>query len=380
MIYFDNAATTPTFAEALDTFVKVNTSYFGNSESNHALGHESNKILEESRKSILSSLKLEKTHNLIFTSGATEANNLALKGTALSYQKRGKRIISSVMEHPSVLKALDELHSTLGFDVVYLPITKEGVVDPESLKEAMNKDTILVSIMAVNNELGSLNDIQALSEIVHAYPKAFFHVDATQSLGKVKLPYDKADLISFSAHKFGGIKGTGGLLYKKNMNFYTLNAGGEQEFGFRAGTVNVAGDAAIAKALELSLEKSDETNAKVSEIYRYIYSYLLTRNDVVVNSNPLGDNMTPFVLNFSLLHKKASVVVEALSNKGIYVSSVSACSSKEAHSSYVVKALGRNDVLAENSIRLSFGLLNKIEDAQEFTRVFAKVMQEVKDQ
>lgn len=380
MIYLDNAATTPIFKEALDTYDDVSLHAFGNSESNHFVGHSASRILEEARQNILGLLGVSKSHNLIFTSGATEANNLALKGTSIHYHSRGNKIISSNVEHPSVTNPLKELSSILGFDVSFLPINRDGVIEPNLLNKALDNKTILVSIMAINNEIGSINDIGELSSLVHKFPKALFHVDATQAMGKINLPYSSIDLLSCSAHKFGGPKGTGFLLYKKNISFSPLNAGGEQENGFRAGTVDVASMASMSKALEMSLSRQKEFFALATSLYNELYSYLLSiPSQVEINSHPLSSKQSPFVLNFSLLKKKASVVVEALSNKGIYVSSVSACSSKEAARSEVILALGKNEDLAENSIRVSFGIHNTMAEIKQFEAGFSQILKEIND-
>src|SRR5574344_1762176 len=266
MIYFDNAATTPTLKEAEEAFLKANRFAFANPSSGHGFGREAAAMLEEARESILRDLALETTHKLIFTSGATESNNLALKGCALHYANRGKRILTTNVEHASVLNPLKAL-ANYGYDIVILPVDSTGKLSPATLAQAMDNQTILVSAMAVNNEIGSRNDIAALAQIVHAYPKAYFHVDATQALGKVSLPYAAADLLSFSGHKFGALKGTGGLLYKKSIAFEPINAGGEQESGFRAGTINLPADKAMAVALHLSLLAQKEHEAIVREIH-----------------------------------------------------------------------------------------------------------------
>lgn len=378
MIYFDNAATTPVLKEALNTFARISETNFGNSESNHAFGREASKILENARSHMLSLFGVSSSHSLLFTSCATESNNLAIKGIALRYQKRGKRIITTRVEHPSVLQPIEELKNLFGFEVDYLDVDKKGIVSPEELKSKMGNDVILVSIMAVNNELGTLNPIADLAKVVRLYPKAIFHVDATQAIGKVDLPYKDLDLVSFSAHKFGGLKGTGGLLFKKSLSFVPINAGGGQEQGFRAGTVNVAGMAAMDEALSVSLAKQKEAQASTEKIYAYLYSFLSSlKDEVSLNSLPLGEGQTSFVLNFSLFKRKASVVVEALSNEGIFVSSVSACSSKEEKSSYVIYDLTKDKDKAENSIRLSFSFNNTMEEAKTFASVFAKVLNEV---
>ena len=374
MIYFDNAATTPTLKGAEEIFIRENRDLFANPSSPHAFGREAAKKLEEARDQMIKDLHVERTHTLVFTSGATESNNLALKGLAFHYEKRGKRIITSAVEHPSVLNALKELKD-FGFDIVILPVTPEGKVTPETLKAAMNSETILVSIMAVNNETGSVNDLKSLSAIVHAYPKAYFHVDATQAITKIPLPYQECDLLSFSGHKFGAFKGSGALVYKKSIAFESVNAGGEQENGFRAGTVNMPGDLALAYALDYGLKNMAIHRQSVEELQGYLRQALGQMEGVEINSP--ADAM-PYVLNFSLLKKKASVVVEALSENEIYVSSVSACSSEEPVS-YVLEAMGKSEDLAKNSIRLSFSADNTLEEAKRFIEVFSTIMQGVND-
>lgn len=380
MIYFDNAATTPPYPEVVSEFSYVSSTFFGNSESNHFIGREASKKLEEARKKGLSLLNVSQTHNLLFTSGATESNNLALKGVAIQYQNRGKKILVSSLEHPSVYRPLDELEKLFGFKIVRLKSNKDGQVDLEDLSKKIDKDVILVSIMAVNNEIGSKNDLEAISKIIKEYPKCFFHVDATQALGKIDLPISLIDLLSFSSHKFGGIKGSGGLIYRKNIKFMPILAGGEQESGFRSGTVNLAGAVSTVKALDISLKNKKETYQKVKEIYEYLWNYFADNPEqYLLHSKSISSSQTPFVLNVGFAKKKASVIVEALSNKEIYVSSVSACSTKEAHASATLLSLGYPFEEAENSIRISFGSANTLDEAKIFVTELEKTMKEVVD-
>lgn len=380
MIYFDNAATTRPEKEVLSSFIRANETYFANSESNHAVGLSSSRALEEARENILKLLKVEKTHSLIFTSGASESNNLALKGTSIHYQNRGKKIIASSVEHPSVNKPLEELEKEGAFKIVKLPVDRFGHIDTANLASSMDKETIIVSVMAVNNELGSSNDISGIAKIVHQYPKCFLHVDATQAIGKIDLPYKDIDLCSFSAHKFGGLKGNGGLIYKKTMSFFSVVAGGEQEHGFRAGTVDVAGAIAMNKALELALAKREMNYQNAQTIYEYLRAYFLSNPEQYsVHSSEISAKQTPFVLNVGFKKKKASVIVEALSNNDIYVSSVSACSSKEAHASSVLLSCGYSYEEASNSIRLSFGSENTLQEAKIFVETLERIMKEVID-
>lgn len=375
MIYFDNAASTPSLKEVEETYIKVNEEFFANSDSRHEFGRQSASLLEKARESILRDLGVEKTHSLIFTSGATESNNLALKGVALRYRKRGKKIISTAIEHPSVSHVLDELRE-LGFTTVLLKPTSNGNVDPSELEKAIDSDTILVSVMGANNETGAINDIASMAKIVKRYPKCFFHVDATQSIMKSEQDLSVSDLFSLSAHKLGGMKGSGALVYRKGMSFFPVNAGGEQERGFRGGTSNLPGDVSLAKAISIDKSQQEEIVKNVSLLRGYLYSELVKRDDIVMNS-PLDGS--PFILNFSLKKKKASVVLEALSERGIYVSSVSACSSAGEPISSVLLAMGRSVDLAKNSMRVSFGRQNTMGEAKEFLSAFESIMQEVID-
>lgn len=371
MIYFDNAATTRPSLAVLECFEKENEQCFANPSSRHAYGREAYRKLENARLSILKSLSLSNDYRVLFTSGASESNNLAIKGIAKEYLRRGKRIITTQVEHPSVLEAFRSLEKE-GFEVIYLPTKEDGTVDPETLKENMNKETILVSIMATNNETGSNNDILALSKIVHSFPKAFFHVDVTQAIGKRDLPYSSIDLFSFSGHKIHGLKGTGALILKKNITLLRQIDGGDQEYFFRAGTDNLPGDEALAVALEEATKNLQENIAHAKEISSFLREGL-EKNDEILMNSPLDGS--PFILNFSLKRKKASVVTEALSHEGIYVSSVSACNSKGEPISYVLEAMGFSKERAMNSIRLSFSRENTLEEAKTFLNTLQNILE-----
>lgn len=371
MIYFDNAATTRPSLAVLECFEKENEQCFANPSSRHAYGREAYRKLENARLSILKSLSLSNDYRVLFTSGASESNNLAIKGIAKEYLRRGKRIITTQVEHPSVLEAFRSLEKE-GFEVIYLPTKEDGTVDPETLKENMNKETILVSIMATNNETGSNNDILALSKIVHTFPKAFFHVDVTQAIGKRDLPYSSIDLFSFSGHKIHGLKGTGALILKKNITLLRQIDGGDQEYFFRAGTDNLPGDETLAVALEEATKNLQDNINHAKEISSFLREEL-EKNDEILMNSPLEGS--PFILNFSLKRKKASVVTEALSHEGIYVSSVSACNSKGEPISYVLEAMGFSKERAMNSIRLSFSRENTLEEAKTFLNTLQNILE-----
>lgn len=375
MIYFDNAATSKPSEVALKEFERVSACAYGNANSTHAFGYLANRELEKARASVLQDLHIAGTHKLLFLSGASEANNLALKGVAFRYQNRGKRIISFAGEHPSVLSALEQLRDSFGFDVVILPLTKEGKADLKALEEALDKNTILVSAMAANNETGAINDVVSISNMLKAFPKAYLHVDATQAVGKLPFSYGAADLITFSAHKFGGLKGNGGLAYRKNISFLPLVSGGEQESGIRGGTVDVAGASAMAAALHDATNKMKEHIEKMTILRDYLKKSLQKYDEIVPNS---PEDASPYIYNFSFLRHKASVVVEALSERDIYVSSVSACSSHGEPASKVLLAMGVPLRQAQNPIRVSMSVDDDEKTIDAFVEALGKILEEVR--
>lgn len=365
MLYFDYAASSPLSKTALSIY-EEGFLKFANPSSNHALGRALFREIEEDRNKILDALGLSKDqYHLLFTSSATESNNLIIKGVAKHYQNRGKHLITSVLEHPSVTIPFKVLQKE-GFEVTYLPVNKEGKVEVDTLKNELDKETTLVSLIGTNNEIGSINDISSLSNAVRQFPKAFFHSDLTQAIGKTAMDFSKLDLFSWSAHKFGGPKGVGGLVFKKNIAFEPLLDGGGQEYGFRSSTLNYPGIVATTSALLEALRSQKENERKVRSLYDYLRTELQKNPEISINS-PLDSS--PYILNFSLKTKKASVLVEALSQEGIYVSSVSACSSKGEPISNVLLAIGKSEEDARNSIRISFSHETTLEEVKQL--VFA---------
>ena len=361
IVYLDNAATTKVNDEVVALFVESENDNFANPNSIHALGIKNAKKVQIAKENILKSFKL-KNHKVILTSSSTEANNLAIKGYCLNYQNRGKHIITSNIEHPSVLECFKQLQDKFGFEVTILNVNEKGVISPSQVLEAMRKDTIFVSIMALNNEIGSINPIKDIADIVHKFPKANFHSDTTQAIGKLDLDYSSIDMFVVSSHKIHGLKGSGALIYKSSLSFMPLLSGGGQEDGFRSSTVSVSNAVTIAKAIELSIK---EDRKPIYELRDKLVDGLEKIDGIELNSNK---DCSPYIVNFSLTNKKASVVVEDLSNKNIFVSSVSACNSKKEASSYVVEALGKNDKLAHNTIRVSFSKDNTMEDVDAFLK------------
>ena len=368
IIYLDNAATTIPSKEVVALYNNIELEHFGNSGSIHKLGVDSLSYLNKARESILNSFNV-KGYKVYFTSSSTEANNLAIKGYARKYASRGKHLITSNIEHPSVLECFRQLEKE-GFEVTYLKVNKDGIIEANQLENAIKKDTILVSIMGTNNEIGSINPISCLSEIVHKHPKIVFHVDTTQDVGKTPLDYSKIDMFVVSGHKIHGLKGSGALIAKSNISFEPIISGGGQEDGVRSGTVSVAHACALASAIKRSypIENLKEKQA-------FLLKNLQEIPGISLNSN---ENGSPFIINFSLTQKKASVVVEALSGQGIYVSSVSACHSKKETSSYVVSALGKNDILSHNTIRVSLSSGTSMEDLETFIKELKNILETIK--
>lgn len=375
MIYFDSAASTCPKKEVLDVFLSASQDEYANPSSTHAYGRSGGRLLESARKQTLDLFGVSATHQAIFLSGATEANNLALKGIAFNYQNRGKKILVSAVEHPSVLEPARYLAKAFGFEVVELPVDSYGRVSPETLQAHMDKDVILVSIMGVNNETGTINDLKALSQITHRYPKCFFHSDLTQAIGKVEIDFSCLDLFSFSGHKIHGLKGVGALIYKKNIRFVPVLHGGGQEFGYRSSTVALPLALSLSKALELSLASAKNNLAHVKSLRETLLQGL--ENEEIRVNSPLDEAGSPYVLSLSLLRHKASVIMEGLSEEGIYVSTSSACSASLEKPSYVLLSMGLDEDSAKNAIRVSFSEGNTLDEVRLFLASFHRLLKEI---
>lgn len=375
MIYFDNSATTKPYSEALDTYSKVSEKYFGNPSSLHRLGLEAEQILTKSREAVASLFQVD-PKEIIFTSGGTEGNNLAIKGIALEHINRGKHIITSTIEHASVYETFQSLEK-LGYDITYLPVHNNGLVSPEQVKAAIRQDTILVSLIHVNNETGAIQPIEAIGAVIKQYPKVFFHVDHVQGVTKVPLSIKEAgvDLLSVSGHKFHAPNGTGVLYVRKGVALSPLFTGGVQEGKLRAGTENIAGAAALAKALRLSLEKSVEGVSSLKNLKDIVVQRLTAIKGVHINHSE--DNSAPHIVNFSVPGIKPEVLIQSLSEKEIYVSTKSACSSKLASPSRVLLEMGLSQEIAESGIRVSFSFENTEEEVNVFITELEKIIPEL---
>lgn len=378
MLYFDNAATTSIDEEVLNTYTNALKKYYNNPSATHRFGMEGNNLLLSAKRQIAKYLSFTgcKEDEIILTSGATESNNLAIKGYVERYKKRGKHLITTKVEHPSVLNVYKNFEQS-GYDVTYLDVTPSGI-DENALKSALRDDTILVSIMAVNNEVGAIYDINKLAKIVKENSKAAFFTDATQALYKVSIDYRNCDLISFSAHKLHGLKGSGLLIKKNNIDLVPLLDGGGQENGYRSGTTNLP----TAIALATTFRRANQTYEQRVKNATALNSYLIEELEKIpeISILPIKDK-SPFILNFVMKEHKASVIAEALSRKDIMVSTKSACSSKKVGGSYVLKAYGYDDYLSGNGIRLSFSGDESLKDGKIFMLALNELLSSIrKDQ
>ncbi|KGX84230.1 cysteine desulfurase family protein [Pontibacillus marinus] len=376
MIYFDNSATTKPFPEALKSFQQVSERYYANPSSIHSFGSETEKLLLQSKKQAAQLLNVNQ-EEIIFTSGGTEGNNLAIKGIALQHQNRGKHIITTTIEHPSVLEACRSLES-LGFEVTYLPVDEEGRLRVEEVKNAIRNDTILLSVMHVNNELGTVQPIEEIGRIASHYPKMFFHVDHVQGLGKLPLDFHSShiDLCTMSSHKIHGLKGAGMLFVKRNTSLFPLLHGGSQEASYRAGTENLAGIVAMVKALRMILDKQQSQYRHLENLNKQLRDCLKDLPQVMINS---PEDSAPHILNFSVPGYKPEVVIHALGEKGIYISTKSACSSKNADESAVLSACGHQFKRSSSALRVSLSYDSTKEEAKTFCEAFKDVMNQLSE-
>jgi cysteine desulfurase len=376
MIYFDNSATTKPYKEVLDAFVKVSSEFFGNPSSLHGLGVQAEKLLSHARSQVANLLEV-KPSEIYFTSGGTESNNLAIKGSALSHRNRGRHVIFSSIEHPSVHGAMEQLKQH-GFEITCLPVDSDGRVQVEDVKNSIRKDTILVSIMHVNNEVGTIQPIKEIGQVLQPYPDILFHVDSVQAIGKVpmNLYEHRVDLCSISAHKFHGLKGTGALFIREGVKLDSLFSGGNQEWKVRSGTENVAGAVAMAKALRLTMENSHKAIKNMEEIKSILCEGLVTIEDLTIHTP--NENAAPHILNFSIKGMKSEVLIHALEQKGIFLSTTSACSSKKKSPSKTLVAMGVSEDLAESAFRISLTHDNTESEAKKVITATEKAVKQLR--
>lgn len=373
-IYLDYAATTPVSEEIIDSYYRLLKENYANSDSIHEEGNKANKYLKKARTQIANLLNC-KENEIVFTSGSTESNNTAIKGVAFAYSNRGKHIITSKIEHPSVLDSCKQLEEFFGFEITYLNVDEDGKIILEELKKSLRKDTILVSIMAVNNEMGSIQDVESISKIIKENSTALYHIDATQAMCKEKINFNVADLYNFSSHKFYGLKGSSVLVKKEKVRLVPLLSGGQQENGLRGGTVNWISHVMMAKSLRIGLEKLDENYAHVKGLKEYLI-YNLKRIEGLKMNSPI--NASPYVLNIYFENKRGEVIMNALSSKGIYISTKSACSSKSKDYSVSIYEMTKNDTVSKNSLRISLSHLTTIDELNIFIEELKSIVETLK--
>lgn len=365
MIYFDNSATTKPYPEALETYTQVASKIVGNPSSLHRLGDQATRILDASRQQI-ADLIGKKGDEIFFTSGGTEGDNWVIKGVAFEKAQFGKHIIVSAIEHPAVKESALWLKSQ-GFEVDFAPVDEKGFVDVEALGALIRPDTTLVSIMAVNNEIGSIQPIEAISELLEDKPTISFHVDAVQALAKIpteKYLTDRVDFATFSSHKFHGVRGVGFVYIKSGKRIMPLLTGGGQEGDYRSTTENVAGIAATAKALRLSMEKLAIFASKTGQMKAVICQALLDYPDIFVFSDE--DDFAPHILTFGIKGVRGEVIVHAFEDYDIFISTTSACSSKAGKPAGTLIAMGLDKDKAQSAVRLSLDLENDMSQVEQF--------------
>ena len=377
MIYFDNSATTKPYPEALATYTEVATRIWGNPSSLHNLGSQATRILEASRKQI-ADLIGKKADEIYFTSGGTEGDNWILKGVAFEKTPYGKHIIVSDIEHPAIKESAAWL-KTQGFEVDYAPVDARGFVKVDALASLLRPDTTLVSVMAVNNEIGSIQPIHEIAALLEDRPTISFHVDAVQSLAKVAtevyLP-ERVDFATFSSHKFHGLRGVGFVYIKEGKKITPLLTGGGQEKEMRSTTENVAGIAATAKALRLAMENQEAFANKTQQMKEVIRKELANYPDVTIFSGE--DHFAPHILTFGIKGVRGEVVVHAFEEFDIYISTTSACSSKAGKPAGTLIAMGVDKSIAQTAVRLSLDLEKDMSQVEQFLTKFKLIYEQTR--
>ena len=360
--YFDNSATTRVLDSVKDIVVKTMTEDYGNPASKHRKGMEAEQYIREARKIIADSMKVQEKE-ILFTSGGSESNNMALICTAWANQRAGKHIISTAIEHPSVYNPLGVLEE-LGFEVTILPVDHDGHISLKELEEAIRPDTILVSTMYVNNEVGAVEPVEEISRVIKAKnPSALYHVDAIQAYGKMVIRPKKQgiDLLSVSSHKIHGPKGVGFLYIRSGVKIKPLIYGGGQQAGMRSGTENVPGVAGFGAAVKEMYTDHAEKIQKLIGLKDYMTDRLGEIEGTVINSKK-GEASAPQIVSVSFEGVRSEVLLHALEDKGIYVSSGSACSSNHPGISGTLKGIGVAQKLLDSTIRISFSIFNTKEE------------------
>lgn len=365
-IYLDNSATTPLDPAVLEAMMPYLTDDFGNASSIHTFGQTAKMAVDRARHQVAALLNATRPNEIIFTSGGTESNNLAIRGLVEANSRHGNHIILSAIEHPAVESVCEDLEKK-GFELTVLPVYENGIVKIEDVRAAIRDDTILITVMAANNEIGTLQPINEIGSLVRDLrrpgKKIWFHTDAVQAVGKIRVDVEEigCDLLSFSGHKINGPKGVGGLYVRRGVRLHTQNIGGRQERGTRAGTENVPGIVGLGSAAELAGSTLDDLDTRIRSFRDRIENDILER---VPDAIPNGDRTTrlPNIANISFRSIEGEALLIALDMQGIAVSTGSACSSGSLEPSPVIRALGHGDAVARGAIRFSLGRQNTAEE------------------
>lgn len=378
-LYFDYCASTPLHPLVYEEFIQTSIQLFANPASVHDMGFEAKQRVEEAREQISALLQV-KANEVIITSGATESNNLSILGVVRARMKKlgqTPHVITSSIEHSSVYNCCKQLADE-GVEVTFLPVDRNGVVSVSAIEESIQANTVLVSVMHVNNETGAIQPIHEIAHMLKAKRDIYFHVDGVQGFGKQSLPLQEIDLYTLSGHKIGGPKGIGLLIRKEFVEISPLLYGGEQEFGIRPGTTNVPAVLSMAKAIELTLKNREETMRVLTILHDLVYSKLVTIPEIIINSAkpPLS---SPHIINFSYTGKgiTSAILIGILAKQGIIVSSQSACSSK-AKASRILMAMTNDEVISSSSIRLSLHESVSLQNAEYLINSIEKMVNHVK--
>lgn len=373
MIYLDYAAATPIDNEVLDTYYEISKKYYANPNSSHKMGLEAKELIKECTNNIANTLNVL-PEEIIYTSGATESNNLVIKGICERYKNRGKHILISALEHNSIVSAVTSM-SEKGFEVEVIPVTKEGIIDIEALKDMLRKDTILVSICTVDSEIGLKQPLNEISKVLKEYPNTIFHTDASQAVGKVDIDYSLVDLATITPHKFYGPTGIGILVKKKNIDLKPQIEGGKSTTIYRSGTPSLPLISASSKAISLAINNQNNRNNHIKELSNIVKDTLSKYNNVYINNT---NDSIPHTINFSIKGIPALEVQRKLEEHNIYLSTKTSCCPIETPSK-LVYALTKDKSLSSSSLRLSISHLTTKEEIDIFLQAFNSIYKEYEE-
>ena len=375
-IYLDNSATTKLDKEVLKEMLPYLQENYGNPSSAYRIGRENKAIIEDARKQVAKVLNAN-TEDIYFTSGGSESDNMALKGVAFANQDKGRHIITSKIEHPAVLDTCKELERH-GFEITYINVDKNGIVDLKQLETSIREDTILISIMFANNEIGTIEPIKNIGRIAKQY-NILFHTDSVQAIGNIKIDVKELgiDLLSLSAHKFYGPKGIGALYVRDGINFRKYLNGGHQERNKRAGTENVAGIVGLGKAITLAYNNFENKNKYLYNLRTYLINEIKNNiPDIRINGDI--EKRLQGKINISVNGVEADNILTELDKRGIFISTGSACTTGSIESSHVLKAIGLSDTKAHSSIRISLGKYNTKDELKHFSKELKEIIENLR--